>query len=301
MSDEISTTPALSMLNLANCVVKVPASWCKTYNTAENVLYFYTSIGCKRKGRYGVTSLKEVIVLSDMRLAVNIVSRSINITSLGISEEPLTDVMQLEKLIQMVDGMGICTGCVGDEALYGLHSTVAYKDKFDILRHKTCTLLLADQKVCCYCRKLKKTLQKMRQRHSKKSKIIRNRMPTSPTERKLVQEVRKQKITRLREKKRAAKSIAKWRGEYRQKSKELKKMSEEQLSNLLDKSKLPSNECEVIKQILNVTKCKGATGRRYSEEWIILCMLLHMRSPSAYRFLRDINMLPVPDVRTIRR
>lgn len=48
-------------------------------------------------------------------------------------------------------------------------------------------------------------------------------------------------------------------------------------------------------------KVKNSKGRRYSEDFIVLCMLLHIRSPGGYNFLKNNSLLPLPSIRTIRR
>lgn len=40
-------------------------------------------------------------------------------------------------------------------------------------------------------------------------------------------------------------------------------------------------------------------GRRYSNEWLILCLLLHIRNSAAYNMLRNNNILPLPSKSTI--
>ncbi|XP_011877410.1 PREDICTED: uncharacterized protein LOC105567277 [Vollenhovia emeryi] len=54
-------------------------------------------------------------------------------------------------------------------------------------------------------------------------------------------------------------------------------------------------------EIMKAAKCANPKSRRYNEEWILTCILMHMKSPSAYEFLRSNEILPVPCVRTIRR
>ncbi|XP_024893893.1 uncharacterized protein LOC112468779 isoform X2 [Temnothorax curvispinosus] len=48
--------------------------------------------------------------------------------------------------------------------------------------------------------------------------------------------------------------------------------------------------------------CREANdkSRRYEEEWIMLCLLMNIRSPGYYEFLRKNNVLPLPCHRTIR-
>ncbi|XP_020298903.1 uncharacterized protein LOC109863121, partial [Pseudomyrmex gracilis] len=69
----------------------------------------------------------------------------------------------------------------------------------------------------------------------------------------------------------------------------------------MKKKQIPQHQLIAIQEIIKTTKHKNLKGRRYNKEWILLCMLMHMKSPKAYNFLRDNQILPVPCVRTIQR
>lgn len=69
----------------------------------------------------------------------------------------------------------------------------------------------------------------------------------------------------------------------------------------MDESKLPLKYNMIITQILQASKFKSKTSMRYSEDWILLCILFHMRSPSGYRFILSNNILPLPCPSTLRR
>jgi len=62
---------------------------------------------------------------------------------------------------------------------------------------------------------------------------------------------------------------------------------------------VPATQKAVMKEIIGAAKT-SAKGRRYTEEWIMLCMLMNIRSPGYYEFLRRNNVLPLPCTRTIR-
>jgi len=46
---------------------------------------------------------------------------------------------------------------------------------------------------------------------------------------------------------------------------------------------------------------KGPTGRKYTREWLLLCLLLRIRSPKAYNMLLDNQILPLPSRSTMHR
>lgn len=63
---------------------------------------------------------------------------------------------------------------------------------------------------------------------------------------------------------------------------------------------IPQNEQLVVKEIVNAARKTDPRGRRYTHEFIMLCMLLNIRSTSYYEFPRYQNILPLPCTRTIR-
>ena len=63
----------------------------------------------------------------------------------------------------------------------------------------------------------------------------------------------------------------------------------------------PKNEQSAINEILLAAQKSNSKTRRYSDEWILLSMLLHMRSPKTYNFLRETAILPLPSTQTVRR
>lgn len=77
--------------------------------------------------------------------------------------------------------------------------------------------------------------------------------------------------------------------------------NEEVLAQLKNRKhrKIPKNQMHLIQEILNSSK--NPRARRYKEGWMLLCMLLHIRSPAGYNYLRSSEILPLPVISTIRR
>ena len=48
-----------------------------------------------------------------------------------------------------------------------------------------------------------------------------------------------------------------------------------------------------------VGKASDAKGRRYSHEWLLLCLLLYIRSSATYNMLRNNGVLPLPTKSTM--
>lgn len=64
--------------------------------------------------------------------------------------------------------------------------------------------------------------------------------------------------------------------------------------------RVPANQKLVIQEIISAAKKKDLRGRRYTDEFIMLCMIMNIRSQSNYNFLRNENIIPLPCTKTIR-
>ncbi|KAF0739137.1 THAP-type domain-containing protein [Aphis craccivora] len=57
----------------------------------------------------------------------------------------------------------------------------------------------------------------------------------------------------------------------------------------------------MIKEKIAASKYKNPKNRRYSENWLLLCLLFHIRAFGAYKILRNQNLLPLPCITSIRK
>ncbi|KMQ84713.1 hypothetical protein RF55_17264 [Lasius niger] len=86
------------------------------------------------------------------------------------------------------------------------------------------------------------------------------------------------------------------------------KTQEAQIANMQDMTlekkcaelNVPETQKLALKEIIATASKKNVKGRRYTEEWIMLCMLMNIRSVGYYEFLRKNNILPLPCTRMIR-
>lgn len=57
----------------------------------------------------------------------------------------------------------------------------------------------------------------------------------------------------------------------------------------------------VVQEILTLAKAKSPLGRRYSHEWLLTSILLHIKSPALYFKLLKDSIFPLPSKVIIRR
>ncbi|XP_022162716.1 uncharacterized protein LOC111028395, partial [Myzus persicae] len=80
-----------------------------------------------------------------------------------------------------------------------------------------------------------------------------------------------------------------------------KNLTNESVADLFESNNLNTSQKTIIQEIINASKVMNTKNRRYSENWILLCILLKIRSSTTYRFLREQEVLPLPCPRTIRK
>lgn len=80
----------------------------------------------------------------------------------------------------------------------------------------------------------------------------------------------------------------------------MQQISDTKLEDILIKSNVNAIQKTVIKEIVSFSK-SNLHGVRYDKEWILQFMLIHLKSPTTYEFIRNQKLLPLPCVRTIRR
>ena len=246
-------------------------------------------------------SIKEIWITEDMKMQVKALGKPINLNIFGISNEFLSSLNILEDLIKMVETFQICTAY---EKQCEIECTsVALKESNNILRHQKCPILLKDLIQCDFCKSLSYSLDRKRKRlNDKGTEIKRIRVDNlSPTKKNIIDDIRKQKYNLTRFKNRKICTIERIRGEREKIQEDLNDRNEEMLENVMKERKIPTYQQEALKEILSSSLRKNAKGRRYSEKWILLYLLFHMRSPKGYDFILNNKVLPLPSPSTIRR
>jgi len=61
------------------------------------------------------------------------------------------------------------------------------------------------------------------------------------------------------------------------KNEEMKMLTNASIQNILQQSNLNESQCTLIQEIISTSKVSNLTRRRYTDNWILLCILLHIR------------------------
>uniref|UniRef100_A0A0C9RM27 T_2 protein n=1 Tax=Fopius arisanus TaxID=64838 RepID=A0A0C9RM27_9HYME len=243
---------------------------------------------------------KEIIVTKDLNLQINVLGEMIDLPALNITEK-LHHMKQLEEIMIMLDKANICKGSHEPSEIIPSSYTTVKKDVSDALRHIKCPLIISNSVRCVLCHTVRKTIATRLRRFQSSTTPKRYSLPISPIRRRQVSQM-KSKIREAQRKSRKFQSEnERLRSELNGSREKLAKYKNKTLIDHFENGNISKNQSLVIKQIFNSAKRKNRNGKRYEEEWMVWCLLLHMRSASEYELLRDHGILPLPCSRTIRR
>lgn len=74
----------------------------------------------------------------------------------------------------------------------------------------------------------------------------------------------------------------------------LDKVSSKNIEDLIKTHKLNDSKSVMIKEIVSASKFSNPRNRRYSENWLLLCLLFYIRASGAYKFLRNQQLFQLP-------
>ncbi|XP_071644830.1 uncharacterized protein [Temnothorax longispinosus] len=203
----------------------------------------------------------------------------------------------LENLLIEVDKMIVCPGGPKVATFKKIHPQCAYKDENNKWRHNYCPTVVTKGSVCQYC----VSLHKIFAQHIDRQRTSKKRLVLSPTTKNKVQllyrraRVRARKLTRKETK---IKQITEYIDELQKKMDEIET---ESLEKKIEKLNLPEPQVVLIRECISTARKKSSTNNRYSNEWMLTCLLLHIRSTATYNMLRENKILPLPSKSTICR
>lgn len=205
----------------------------------------------------------------------------------------------LEAILRTFDNTNICKGYKLKEPL--LHTKTTFIDLMGNIRHIMCPLIIDLNNDCKFCNKAIRTIMRKRLRFTKTKISQRIHISLSPDKQILVQQLRKKHKLTQQQKYRLETLNKKLKTDLFDLQDKMAKLSSRSLEEVLSKNMIPSNQRIALHELLAASQVCNPKGRRYSENWILLCLLFHIRSPCGYNFMRSNDILPLPCVRTIRR
>lgn len=226
-------------------------------------------------------------------------SHSMNADKLGLKEARVNSVKDLEKILSLAHNLKVCKGAKVTQSTKP--TSCSYKEYPTVLKHDKCTKIIEEGQQCSWCRKLEKDLS----RKNPKPPDVPN--STSPGLESLTAKEKKIFDNLMEENERLKEKLAKKEADLKSMKAKLKKLQDKMIlleeasfDKVISKKNLSENTKLALKEILSCAKAKTRNGRRYTDEWIILCLMFHLASPRGYRFVRSADILPLPAISTVR-
>jgi len=188
---------------------------------------------------------------------------------------------QLDAVFQRVDMSHECPGNADKHLLKAVSkSRIGILNFSGVWRHSCCTQLTVESVRCIPCRKLRRIL---------KAAALRKNV---------VKKLRRQAL-RLRTVHRLQKRVAFCRLMATRLNHQLKSARGQKLDELI--KDLPPNQQLAVKHCFRQLSVRSPKGMRYDHQWILGCILLRIKSPKAYAYLRDHCFLSLPSPSTLTR
>lgn len=233
-------------------------------------------------------------------MQVKALGKLIHLNIFGISNDLLSSLDMLEDLIKILEIFNICEAYnKKDETEY---TSVALKENNNTLRHNKYPIVLEKSIQCNFCKSLSYILDRKKKRLNDKGNEVK-RIRTDnlpPTEKNMIDDIRKQKHNLIKCKNRKICTIKKLQEEIEKIRENLSAKNEKILEDAMAGKNIPMYQQEALKEILSSLSRKNAKGRRYSDKLILLCLLFHMKSPKGYNFILNNKILPLLSPSTIR-
>ncbi|XP_046746176.1 uncharacterized protein LOC124411225 isoform X2 [Diprion similis] len=214
-------------------------------------------------------------------------------------QETLSDKIELTNILNKFGNINLCGGLGNVETQY-LELNNEFRDYFGDLHSDNCSLI-SKTKRCCSCIKLRKIAFQRKSRYNNDQPIRRMRKAMNPIDQSLLLALQKKLKRQKLKLKRIMGERELLKNSLVEKTQELTKISKESFDEKCSKLNIPAAQRITLNEIIAAASATKSNGRRYSNEWIMQCLLLNIKSPSLYEFLRVNNFLPLPCSKTIRR
>lgn len=99
----------------------------------------------------------------------------------------------------------------------------------------------------------------------------------SPNKKKIVQTIQKAKAIVKKRHFRASRKITQLEDKLNKVKHEMSTIGDTKLYEIFESLNVSNEQCELIKEIIAAAKVKNPKNRRYSENWMLLCLLFQIR------------------------
>jgi len=107
----------------------------------------------------------------------------------------------------------------------------------------------------------------------------------SPNKKKIVQTLQKAKAIIKKRHFRASRKIIQLENQLNKVKNEMSAFGDKELNAIFERLNISNEQSELIKEIVDAAKFKNPKNRRYSENWMMLCLLFQIRYQENLSFL----------------
>lgn len=196
----------------------------------------------------------------------------------------------LEDFLISLDTVKICFGAVSisDSPKNFKNANATIDHSLLTWRHKQCSGMISKGSKCSFCKRTVRAIYDYRKNNK-------NRVRKFLRLKKRMKIVRQQNLRIRRRFDTVQKELEYCKNKINHVDKETFFEKIDKIDNMSCIQKL------LIKECYETARYKRKTSRHYTLEWLSTCLLLHVRSPTAYEFLRTNDIIPLPHVSTIKK
>lgn len=99
----------------------------------------------------------------------------------------------------------------------------------------------------------------------------------SPNKKKIISKIRNIKNSIKKKYSRANVRVGRLQNHLKEVQNQMKLVTKSTLDEMLESSKIPKCQSELINEIFKAARLKNPKNRKYSENWLLLCMLFQIR------------------------
>lgn len=279
--------------------ITIPKSWGVAEHTegGGQRVVFTNIVKTRENSTAGPIIDKCVEIKTDKTLCYSVYGRVIDPEGCQLTPV-LTDTALLPKTLERFKNLNVCNG-LGAVNVHHLSVDSVFQDWIRRWRDKNCTMI-SKRKRCEYCKKMRQRILRREARSTKTETLHRIRHVSNPIDKRKLIALRKKNSRARRVKNYSKRRIRLLTQSLTKKADEIASIRAEVLAEKFLQFQVPASQQTAVKQIISAATKRHTKSRRYSEEWIMLCMLMNIRSPGFYEFLRKNDILPLPCTKTIR-
>ena len=285
-------------------LICLPANWYIAICSTKKCIAVYELEWKNEEDAAFTITKRNFIICKDMKILYIAHGKRVNPVLFSLSDK-VDSLENLNQTLERFGSLNICCGISIFDDVTLVAGRIGYTDNCNQLRHIRCPLI-TDRRQCEACKNVRKVISQKKLR-MRKSEAINNRETRGDKREKkrkgrtLSDAVKKKLRSQQSALKRAKRRIIGLKSVIQARQSEVRNLKEENVLQKCKESGISAEQQMCVKEIMAAAQRKNSKGRRYTEDWVLLCILLHIRSPSAYDFLRQNGVMPLPAVRTLRR